>query len=136
MKAEAGADGYQKYTIPWNINISTGFNISEDRTKPINRHTMRYPYSFKLNSLNINGNVRFSNKWAMTFNSGYDFENKKVIQTAFNLSRDLHCFTMTASISPFGVYKYYNFTIRATANILQDLKWDQRSQTQSNIKWY
>ena len=136
VKAEAGADGYQKYTIPWNINISTGFNISEDRSKPINRHTMRYPYSFKLNSLNINGNVRFSNKWAMTFNSGYDFENKKVIQTAFNLSRDLHCFTMTASISPFGVYKYYNFTIRATANILQDLKWDQRSQTQSNIKWY
>jgi len=136
VKAEAGADGYQAYSIPWSINISTGFNISEDRSKPINRKNMRYPYSVKLNALNINGNVRFSNKWAMSFNSGYDFESKKVIQTAFNLSRDLHCFTMTASISPFGQYKYYNFTIRATASILQDLKWDQRSQTQSNIRWY
>lgn len=136
VKAEAGADGYQAYNFQWNVNLSTGFNISEDRTKPINPHSMRYPYSFKLNSLNISGNVKFSNKWAMSFNSGYDFENKKVIQTAFNLSRDLHCFTMTASISPFGVYKYYNFTIRATASILQDLKWDQRSQTQSNIRWY
>jgi len=136
VKAEAGSDGYQKYTIPWSVNISTGFNIQEDRSKPINTRNMRYPYKISLNSLNVNGNVKFSNKWSMTFNTGYDFTNKKVIQTAFNLSRDLHCFTMTASISPFGVYKYYNFTIRATASILQDLKWDQRSQTQSNIKWY
>lgn len=136
VKAEAGKDGYQAYTIPWNINISTGFNLQEDRTKPINPHSMRYPYSLNLNSLNVNGNVKFSNKWAVTFNSGYDFKTKQVVQTSFNLSRDLHCFTMTASIAPFGVYKYYNFTIRATANILQDLKWDQRSQTQSNIRWY
>ena len=27
-------------------------------------------------------------------------------------------------------------TIRANASILQDLKWEQRSQTQSNIQWY
>ena len=33
-------------------------------------------------------------------------------------------------------WKYYNFTIRANASILQDLKWEQRSQTQSNIQWY
>ena len=136
VKAQAGSDGYQKYTFPWSMNISTGFNIQEDRTKPINPRNMRYPYKVSLNSLNINGNVKFSNKWSMTFNSGYDFNKKEVIQTAFNLTRDLHCFTMTASISPFGVYKYYNFTIRATASLLQDLKWDQRSQTQSNIRWY
>ena len=43
---------------------------------------------------------------------------------------------MTAAISPFGRWKYYNFTIRANASILQDLKWEQRSQTQSNIQWY
>lgn len=136
VQAKADKDGYQQFAMPWSVNISTGFNISENRDAPINRNTMRYPYKFSLNSLNINGNIKISNKWAITFNSGYDFDSKKVIQTAFNFSRDLHCFTMTAAISPFGVYKYYNFTIRATASILQDLKWDQRSQTQSNIRWY
>lgn len=134
--AAVDADGYQVFKFPWSINLSTGFNIREDTSKPINRHKMRYPYHFSLNALNINGNVKISNKWAINFNSGYDFEAKEITQTAFNITRDLHCFTMSASIAPFGRYKYYNFRISATASILQDLKWDKRSQTQSNIQWY
>lgn len=135
-KATAGADGYQEFKMPWSINLSTGFNITEDRTKPINKKNMRYPYKVSVNSLNINGNIKLTNKWGVNFNSGYDFNMKEITQTSFNISRDLHCFTMTAAIAPFGRYKYYNFTIRATAQILQDLKWEQRSQTQSNIRWY
>ena len=136
VQAATDGDGYQKANIQWSVNLSTGFNIREDRSKPINKRTMRYPYKISLNALNINGNLKLTNKWVINFNTGYDFETKKIVQTSFNISRDLHCFTMTAAISPFGQYKYYNFTIRATASILQDLKWDQRSQTQSNIKWY
>ena len=135
-KATADADGYQAFKMPWSINLSTGFNITEDRTKPINRESMRYPYKFSLNSLNINGNIKLTNKWAVSFNSGYDFNAKEIAPTSFNITRDLHCFTMTAAVAPFGRYRYYNFTIRATAQILQDLKWEQRSQTQTNIRWY
>ena len=135
-RAVAGEDGYQAFKMPWSVSLSTGFNITEDRTKAINPKSMRYPYKFSLNSLNINGNVKLTNKWAVSFSSGYDFNAKEITNTSFNISRDLHCFTMTAAIAPFGRYKYYNFTIRATANILQDLKWEQRSQTQSNIQWY
>ena len=97
---------------------------------------MRYPYKFSLNALNINGNVKISNKWAVSFNSGYDFNVKKIVQTSFNITRDLHCFSMSASLSPFGTWKYYSFVIRANASILQDLKYDKKSQTQTNIKWY
>ena len=135
-QAAVDSEGYQVFKMPWSINLSTGFNISEDRSKPINRKKMRYPYKFSLNALNINGNIKISNKWAISFNSGYDFNAKEITQTAFNITRDLHCFTMSASIAPFGRYKYYNFKINATASILQDLKWDKRSQTQSNVQWY
>ena len=68
--------------------------------------------------------------------SGYDFNAKKIVQTSFNITRDLHCFSMSASLSPFGTWKYYSFVIRANASILQDLKYDKKSQTQTNIKWY
>ena len=136
VKATAGADGYQAFKMPWSISLSTGFNITEDTSKPINKKNMRYPYKFTLNALNVNGNVKLTNKWGVTFNSGYDFNAKEVTNTVFNISRDLHCFTMTASLAPFGRLKYYNFTIRASASILQDLKWEQRSQTQTNIQWY
>ncbi|MBE6287697.1 MAG: LPS-assembly protein LptD [Mediterranea massiliensis] len=129
-------DGYQVFRMPWSINLSTGFNLREDRTRPINKKSMRYPYKLSINALNVNGNVKISNKWAVSFNSGYDFESKKIVQTTFNITRDLHCFSMNASLSPFGQWKHYNFTIRANSSILQDLKWEQRSQIQSNIKWY
>ena len=135
-KAAVDSDGYQVFKMPWSINFSTGFNITEDRNSPINRENMRYPYKVSLNSLGINGNIKISNKWAVSFNSGYDFNAKEIVQTSFNITRDLHCFSMSAALSPFGRWKYYNFTIRANASILQDLKWEQRSQTQSNIQWY
>ena len=135
QKAKVDSDGYQVFSMPWSLNLNYSFNISEDRSKDINRKTMRYPYRYTHN-LSASGNIKISNKWAISFNSGYDFEAKEIVQTAFNITRDLHCFSMSASLSPFGRWKYYNFTIRANASILQDLKWEQRSQTQSNIQWY
>ena len=134
-KAAVDSDGYQVFKMPWSLNLNYSFSVSEDRSKPINRKTMRYPYRYTQN-LSASGNIKISNKWAISFNSGYDFEAKKIVQTSFNITRDLHCFSMSASLSPFGQWKYYNFTIRANASILQDLKWEQRSQTQSNIQWY
>ena len=115
------------------------FEISEIREeyciKPINRYSMRYPYTYTHN-INANGNIKISNNWSLSFNSGYDFQAKEITQTSCTISRDLHCFNLSASLSPFGRWKYYNVTIRANASILQDLKYEQRSQTQSNIQWY
>lgn len=134
-KAKVDADGYQQFNMPWSLSVNYSFNIREDRSKPINRYSMRYPFTYTHN-INANGNLKISNNWSFSFNTGYDFQMKEITQTACTISRDLHCFEMSASLSPFGRWKYYNFTIRAKASILQDLKWDQRSQTQSNIQWY
>lgn len=134
-KAESDPDGYQAFKMPWSLNVSYSFNIREDHSKPINRHSMRYPYTYTHN-INANGNVKISNKWSISFSSGYDFQAKEITQTSCTISRDLHCFNLSASLSPFGRWKYYNVMIRANASILQDLKYEQRSQTQSNIQWY
>ena len=32
--------------MPWSFTVSYGITMSEDRSKPINVHSMRYPYSF------------------------------------------------------------------------------------------
>ncbi|MEG1659063.1 MAG: putative LPS assembly protein LptD [Bacteroides sp.] len=134
-KAKADRDGYQVFKMPWSLSVNYGFGFTEDRSRPINRNSMRYPFTFSQN-LSASGNIKLSNNWTVNFNTGYDFKVKQIVQTSLTLSRDLHCFNMSASLSPFGIYKYYNFTIRANASILQDLKWEQRSQTQSNIEWY
>jgi lipopolysaccharide assembly outer membrane protein LptD (OstA) len=135
VQAKSDADGYQEFKMPWSVNLNYSFNISEDRTKAINKHSMRYPFSYTHN-LNASGNLRLTNTMQVSFTTGYDFQAKAVTQTSLTISKDLHCFNMSASLSPFGVWKYYNFRINASSSILQDLKWDKRSQTQSNIQWY
>ncbi len=53
-----------------------------------------------------------------------------------NISRDLHCFTMTASFVPLGPYKSYNFHIAVKSSLLSDLKYDKRSSYNDAIDWY
>ena len=135
VKAKVDDDGYLAFSIPWSLSLSYGISMYEDRSKQINVRTMRYPYSFS-QTFNCSGYVRISDGWNITFSSGYDFTNHKVSMTTASLSRDLHCFEMSASVV-LRPYTSFNFTFRARANELTDaLKWDKRSSYSSNIEWY
>ena len=127
-------DGYMPFNIPWNFTVSYGITMSEDRSAQINIKRMRYPYRFTQN-MNFSGNLGISDGWKINFTSGYNFEHKKLTTTTMNISRDLHCFEMTCGIvlSP---YTSFNFSFRATSQMLADaLKWDKRNSG-SNIDWY
>ena len=77
-----------------------------------------------------------SEGWNINFSSGYDFENKAISMTTASLSRDLHCFSMSASVV-LAPYTSYNFTFRANAATLSDaLKYDKRSGISKVIEWY
>ena len=107
----------------------------EDRSKPINTRTMRYPYGFT-QTLNCSGYVRISDGWNINFTTGYDFNYHELSMTTASVVRDLHCFEMSASMV-LKPYTSFNFTFRAKANELTDaLKWDKRSSYSSNIEWY
>ena len=132
--AEVDNDGYMPFKIPWNFTVSYGIVMSEDRSAQINVKSMRYPYKFTQN-MNFSGNIGVSDGWKINFASGYSFENKKLTTTTMNISRDLHCFEMSCGIvlSP---YTSFNFSFRATSQMLADaLKWDKRNNG-SNIDWY
>lgn len=134
-KAKVDKDGYLTFSIPWSLTLSYGITMAEDRTKQINVRRMRYPFSFT-QTLNASGYVRFSEGWNVSFSSGYDFERKELSMTTMSLSRDLHCFEMSASVV-LKPYSSFNFTFRARASELADaLKWDKRSSYSTNIEWY
>lgn len=129
------ADGYMKFSMPWSFTVSYGLNMAEDRSADINIKTMRYPYKFT-QTLNFSGNIRISNNWNINFSSGYDFTMRDLSMTTVNISRDMHCFTMSCGLV-LGPFTSYNFSIRANASTLTDaLKYDKRSSYSSTIKWY
>ena len=71
-----------------------------------------------------------------TVTASYDFNLKKIAYMNLNISRDLHCFTMRASVIPVGPYKSYNFHISVKSSLLSDLKYDKRSSQSNGVKWY
>ena len=132
--ADVDDEGYIPFKLPWNFTVSYGIIMAEDRSADINIKTMRYPYKFTQN-MNFSGNIGISENWKINFASGYNFEHKKLTTTTMNISRDLHCFEMSCGIvlSP---YTSFNFSFRATSQMLADaIKWDKRNSG-SNIDWY
>jgi hypothetical protein len=132
---EIDEDGYLKFSMPWNLSVSYGITMRENTSAPINPKRMRYPYKFT-QTLNFSGSVRISEGWNINFSSGYDFNYKKLSMTTASLSRDLHCFAMSASVVVFP-YTSYNFTFACKAGTLADaLRWRKQSSYSGNIQWY
>ena len=133
--AETDDDGYMSFNIPWSLTIGYGITMRENTAGRFNTKTMRYPYKFT-QTLNFSGNIRISDGWNINFSSGYDFENHAMSMTTASLSRDLHCFNMSASVV-LAPYTSYNFTFRCNAATLTDaLKYDKRSGITNAVQWY
>jgi hypothetical protein len=133
--AETDEDGYMAFSMPWSIHFGYGITMRENTGGSFNYDTMRYPYKFTQN-LNISGNIRLSEGWDISFSSGYDFENKKISVTTAQLSRDLHCFSMSCSVQLAPITSY-NFSFRCNAATLTDaLKYDKRSGYTNAVQWY
>lgn len=126
------ADGYAKWDCPWSlsVNYSVSYGYGEfDKVK------MDYKGRWTQN-LSFSGNIRPTKNWNFSFSASYNFDLKKIAYMNCSVSRDLHCFTMTASFVPMGPYKSYNFHIAVKSSLLKDLKYDKRSQGSNNIRWY
>ena len=135
-KAETDEDGYMAFKMPWSLTFSYNVNMHESTdVKKFNYDKMVYPYEFT-QSLNFHGNIRLSDGWNINVNSGYDFEQKRISMTTASLSRDLHCFNMSCSVT-LAPYTSYNFSFRCNASTLTDaLKYDKRSSYSNAVQWY
>jgi hypothetical protein len=128
-------DGYEKLEIPWSLTLSYSLAYANGRT--FNYDKMQYDMEFT-NSLTMNGNIGLGKGWKVSASMTYNFDYMKLTSCTFNISRDLHCWNMTASINPIGPYKSYTFHIGVNASILSDLKYDKNSNQSTNgrVTWW
>ena len=123
-------DGYLKISIPWSLNFSYSIGLNSVWDKELE------DYKFETNSnLSMSGNISLTDKWKLSVSSGYNFTTKKMASTRFSVTRDLHCWSMSASFVPIGTLKSYNFTIRINSQMLSDIKYDKRSSPYDNGIW-
>lgn len=126
------SDGYASWQFPWSlsINYSVSYGYGD-----FDYDKMEYKGRWTQN-LSFNGNIRLTKNWNFSFSASYDFTLHKLAYMNCSISRDIHCFTMSASFVPVGPYKSYNFHIAVKSSLLKDLKYDQRSRAQNGVRWY
>ena len=104
--------------LPWDLRLAFASTYNNS-----NRQN-----EFTNNSLMFSGNISLSPRWQLGFSSGYDFKNKGFTLTQFRFQRSLKSFDLRFNWVPFGRNERWDFFIGISSSILQDLKWEQRSQ--------
>jgi hypothetical protein len=134
-KEEEVDDGYVKTEFPWSLSLSYSLAYAPGGT--FDYEKMYYAMRFT-HSLSLSGNIGLGQGWKVSANMTYNFDYNKVTACTFNISRDLHCWNMSASINPIGPFKSYTFHIGVNASILSDLKYDTNSNQSTNgrVNWW
>ena len=108
----------KKPKINWSLNANYAVSY--------NKGYRSSAFSDTTQSLNFSGDIKITDKWKFNFQSGYDFDTKKLTYSSINIYRDLHCWEAILNLIPIGYHRSYTFTIRVKAAILQDLKLERK----------
>ncbi|HEX6983323.1 MAG TPA: putative LPS assembly protein LptD [Balneolaceae bacterium] len=106
------------------IDFNTPFSFSVDFSYRWNLNPGGEPRtSATINANNIS--LKLTPKWNFRTEIGYDFVRGELTPSQFSLSRDLHCWSLSFTMNPFGDDKYYFFSLTVDAgritSILQKL---------------
>ena len=128
-KADAA---YAEFKVPWSLTFNYSVRYSYGK---FNEEIMEYDRKLTHN-LSISGRINLTPTWAVTMSTYYDITNNSWSYLNCTISKDLHCWQMSASFVPIGRYSTYNFMIGVKSTLLKDLKYEQQSDAGSQVKWY
>ena len=111
---------YMNPNAPWSLSFNYSFSYSKSYSYQATTQELITKRNFT-QTLSINGNVKLTPRLSIQANSGFDFMAMKFTSTQFSATYDLHCFNISVSWVPMGMYKSYSFRIAANAAALADL---------------
>ncbi len=109
---------YTNPNVPWSLNFNYSFSMSRSYNYANNQLSKKDNYT---QTLGVQGNIQLTPKMSVQAQSGWDFTAMKMTTTQFSFRYDLHCFNISVSWVPSGMYQSYSFLISANAAALADL---------------
>ncbi len=109
-------DQYVDFNLPWRLSANYSITRSKRGFEDANI----------VQTLSFSGSLALTPKTQVSFNSGYDLEAKEFTTTRLTVNRDLHCWTLSFNVVPFGRFQSFHLTIQPRASLLQELKLERR----------
>jgi LPS-assembly protein len=105
------------FNIPWQVSL--GYSLSFSTVLKPDLSGFEKQFS---SNMNFNGSFSLTPKWNFSANGFYDFDTKQIQTFSMSINRDMHCWQMSISVTPVGLYRWFSFTISPKASLLQDLR--------------
>lgn len=124
---EYDADGYLKNDIKWDLNFNLSMDYGNDYSK-IDVKNLEYKRKLSYR-FGLSGRIQPTKNWSISFTGDYHFDIKKFVIPNISISRDLHCWNISANFSPLSNTFYVKLS--ASSQMLQDLKYEERNRRSS-----
>lgn len=108
---------FTDFSIPWSINFGYSFRFQKTFYKAIQG------FKTTTNSdMTFSGTLGLTAKWQLSVNGTYNVTTKQLGIITMSVSREMHCWQMSISLSPVGRSRYFNITISPKSALLRDIK--------------
>lgn len=108
---------FADFNIPWSVNFSYSLSLFRNFIDSVTgfKNSLQH-------SVNFGGSINLTPKWQIALNSTYNLSTHELGYIPITLSREMHCWQMSISISPAGPNKFYSIYISPKSGLLRDLK--------------
>ena len=109
---------YTNPNVPWSLNFNYSLSMSRSYSYTNKQLIQKDRYT---QTLGVSGNLQLTPKMSVQAQTGWDFVAMKMTTSQMSFRYDLHCFNISVSWVPSGMYQSYSFMISANAAALSDL---------------
>ncbi|MBQ6254330.1 MAG: LPS-assembly protein LptD [Bacteroidales bacterium] len=109
---------YTNPNVPWSVNLNYSLSMSRSFSFTNEKLFKKDNYT---HTLGVSGNIKLTPKMSVDAQTGWDFVARKMTTSQLSFRYDLHCFNISVSWIPTGMYQSYSFLISANASALADL---------------
>ena len=107
---------YADFNIPWSLNFSYALAFSKNYVL-----NSGFATNFTQNAT-FGGTLALTPKWQTSINGYYNISTGKINQVTASISRDLHCWQMSISISQSSLFHSFSINISPKSALLRDLR--------------
>jgi hypothetical protein len=115
------------FNIPWDIGLDFSLNLNRQLKADFSGFE-----NIIYSNLNFRSSFSLTPKWNFSTNGYFDVKTQKLQTFTMSINREMHCWQLSANITPVGQYSYFNISISPKSSILQDLRVN-RTRTFSNF---
>jgi hypothetical protein len=128
---------YAPFSMPWNLSVDYSMDVRRNtqmRPEDFERNNHQFDYIFSHN-ISFSGNISLTQNWQINGSAYYNITDREITYSNVGITRNLHCWSMSANFIPVGPYRSYNFMVSVNSTLLRDLKYEQRNNPRDNMIW-